>query len=171
MKSALPFILGLLLLVSCNSEEPKQPTTPQPTVNAPQNVQSLSGQFDYGVVNGSFYENDYFNVQIPVPEGWYALSEEELQMAATRSMDDTLQTDREQGRYVDPVSIKYTDLFMLYKTKPDPSIPQNSGFILAAENIKQAGISSAAEYIDIARNDVVSTRKIILLEARHLNAL
>jgi hypothetical protein len=132
--------MGVLwLLVSCSSS-PVRPT-----------------EFDYGKIENGVYQNRFFNLKIPVPEGWDVQSAAEMAELDRKGFEMIRQKNETLSQKIKASEVTAAKLFTVFRYDTDSLAPlgYNPSIMCSADNLAgKDSIRSGADYLDIFKESV-----------------
>jgi hypothetical protein len=140
-------LLCTLTLVSCGSkpaDTANKDSKPEAEKKAASRVTTSTG---------NKFTNEFFNVSVEKPEGWYAADNKESDAQRERGGDMMAGDDKNMKAMVNAAQQKTTPLFSFFEVPPGTPGKANSNIIAIAEDIKGApGVKTGCDYLTLAKN-------------------
>jgi hypothetical protein len=108
--------------------------------------------FDYGRIENNKYINDYFDLELTVPDKWVAQSKEQMERQAQKGRD-LIAGDNVNTKALLMVSeIKTANLLSVYQFEKGTAVDLNPNITLVAENLNDyPGMKKGSDYLFQAR--------------------
>jgi hypothetical protein len=140
-------LLSTLTLVSCGSktiETISKDSKPEAEKKAASRVTTIAG---------NKFTNEFFNISVEKPEGWYAADNKEADAQRERGGEMIAGDDKNMKAMVNAAQQKTTPLFSFFEVPPGTPGKANSNIIAIAEDIKGApGVKTGCDYLTLAKN-------------------
>lgn len=138
------------------SEEPTEEPAEEPATDTPESASepAQTGEVEadlvLGTVEGNTYTNGYFGFTLPIPEGWFVATREQLAQLLNAALD-YLENDSGAGT-IDLETLQIVPLIIIAEQDPSSSIGPNSNLACTAQNISQYGslIKDLKTYMNMA---------------------
>jgi hypothetical protein len=113
----------------------------------------IPDDFDYGTIKNGIYRNDYFKMQLTVPEKWVVQNKEQTQKIADMGADQIAGGDEKVKSQLKAAEVKTAYLFTVFK-EPVGFVTTNfnPSYMVVAENLSQyPTVKTGAQYLGEAK--------------------
>jgi hypothetical protein len=140
-------VLCSLALVSCDA---KKGADPAGVLDKPAETKALSRTT--ASPDGKKYVNEFFNVTVEKPEGWYAQNTQESEALREKGGQMVAGDDKNMKAMVEASKQSTTPLFSFFEVAPGTPGKANPNVIGIAEDLKAApGVKTGCDYLALAK--------------------
>ncbi|MDB5257068.1 MAG: hypothetical protein JWM14_1763 [Chitinophagaceae bacterium] len=122
-------------------------------------AQKADEVFDYGKLDNGRYANDFFKLEVDVPQDWSVQTKEQMEAIHEKGKELIAGDDETMKAIVKASDVNSAKLFMAYQYEVGSAVDFNPSFALMAENIKQApGVKTGSDYLFQARKFIAKSQ-------------
>ena len=138
----------LICLYSCNNQSGDNSDTTGNTTGTTENTEVPAPVLNYGFSERNTYTNDYFGINITIPEGWTVQSREENSMLENLGRQNSGQTGGTQPASTSIEELQVIYLLVALQLEPGTAVDYNPGIQIIANNLTKSDTAvSATQYI------------------------
>lgn len=142
MKKIVQLLLVSLVIIGCVSEKKK----------------SLPEAFDYGNTVDNVYSNTYFDMTIPLNEGWYVTPKSQMDALNKQGQSMVAGDNTNLEKALKANAVRSASLLYLYKHELGAPVTFNPSLLVIAENVEQfPGVKSGEDYLFHTENILKQT--------------
>jgi hypothetical protein len=126
----LPFLL-FLMLSSCSSTEKEK-------------------ILNYGKIENNVYRNDYFAIEVKIPEGWVVQNRDQIEQLTQQGEERIKSVNKELAKQIDLSQEQTVYLLTVFKNAVEEASPENSfnnSFMLMAEKLPNDSFQNGKQYL------------------------
>ncbi len=102
---------------------------------------------DFGKFEESIYSNDFFNLNVSIPESWFVMDDESRIAMMQRSQKLVAGDNKNLNALINAADLQNLNLMTASENPPGTPVSSNPSFIIIAESIKHApGIKRGSDY-------------------------
>jgi hypothetical protein len=103
---------------------------------------------DLGKVENSVYSNDYFNIQVSIPEGWIVQKQEQVKEGVTEHNEKVKAENKELGEQIEAGMQQTVYLLTVFQYEIGTVVSFNPSFMLVGEKLSAtASLMDARGYL------------------------
>ena len=107
------------------------------------NVKKKEKILNYGKIENNIYKNDFFDVQVTIPEGWAVQNQEQMEKLVDESTDKIRSGNEDIAKQID--LSQQQSVYLLTVFRNDPSVETESfnySFLMMAEKLPLSNIKT-----------------------------
>lgn len=120
---------------------------------------SPAAKLDLGVMDKGAYKNDYFGLEMKVPEEWDVQDAEAMNQIMEAGKEMVAGGDAKKKKDLDLAEEQTLNFVMAFKYPPEQQQPINPNIICNAEKLSfLQGVKTGKDYLDSAKNMMLETQ-------------